>query len=120
MNTEKEFLSLEEVAELLDVDYQLVYKLVRSGALPAGRVGRVYRVMRKDLYAYLENSKASSVTGGVCSACGTAYSSKLSLKHQCRECGEPVCEDCWTRRKVRECAEHRPEESTKSISKNKK
>ena len=35
MNTEKEFLSLEETAELLGVDYQLVYKLVRSGALPA-------------------------------------------------------------------------------------
>lgn len=117
MNMEKEFLSLEEVATLLDVDYQLVYKLVRSGALPAARVGRMYRVMRKDLYAYMENSKASSVTGGVCSACGTAYASKLSVRHQCRECGAPICEDCWTRRKLRECAEHQVEEPKKKISK---
>ncbi len=120
MNTEKEFLSLEEVAELLGVDYQLVYKLVRSGALPAGRVGRMYRVMRKDLYAYIENSKASSVTGGVCSSCGTAYASKLSVRHQCRECGEPICDDCWMRRKVRACAEHQPMEEKKPVSKRKK
>ena len=117
MNTEKEFLSLEETADLLGVEYQLVYKLVRSGALPAARVGRMYRVMRKDLYAYVEKSKAQSVTGGVCASCGTAYASKLSVRHQCRECGEPICEDCWTRRKVRECAEHRAEEPKKKISK---
>lgn len=118
MNSEKEFLSLEETAELLGVDYQLVYKQVRSGALPAGRVGRVYRVMRKDLYDYVERSKAQSVTGGVCSACGTAYTSKLSVRHQCRECGDPICEDCWTRLKVRTCAEHQPDEpKKKKISK---
>lgn len=119
MTTEKEFLSLEETADLLGVDYQLVYKLVRSGALPAGRLGRVYRVMRKDLYEYLEKSKAASVTGGVCAACGTAYASKLSVRHQCRTCGEPICEDCWTRRKVRECAEHQPAAPRKSIFKRK-
>jgi excisionase family DNA binding protein len=103
MNTEKEFLSLEETAELLGVDYQLVYKLVRSGALPAGRVGRVYRVMRKDVYGYVEGSKASSVSGGVCGACGTGYASKASLRHGCRECGEAICEDCWTRAGRRVC-----------------
>lgn len=117
MNMEKEFLSLEEVAQLLDVDYQLVYKLVRSGAMPAARVGRMYRVIRKDLYEYMENSKASSVTGGVCSSCGTAYTSKLSIRHQCRVCGEPICMDCWTRRKVRECSEHQAAEPQKKISK---
>lgn len=103
MNTEKEFLSLEETAKLLDVDYQLVYKLVRSGALPAARVGRMYRVIRKDLDEYMEKSKASSVTGGVCAACGTAYASKMSVRHQCRDCGEPLCEDCWTRAQKRRC-----------------
>ncbi len=117
MNMEKEFLSLEETADLLGVDYQLVYKLVRSGALPAARVGRMYRVMRKDLYDYVEKTKASSVTGGVCASCGAAYASKLSVRHACVVCGAPMCDDCWTRRKLRECAEHRPETPKKSIFK---
>lgn len=108
MKSEKEFLSLEEVAQLLSVDYQLVYKLVRSGSLPAARVGRIYRVMRNDLYRYMEGTKSSSVSGGACAGCGTAYASRLSLKHACRECGSPICMDCWSRRKIRLCADCTP------------
>ncbi len=57
MSEEKKFLSLEEVSDLLDVDYQLVYRLARSGELPAARIGRIYRVARQDLEAYLERAK---------------------------------------------------------------
>jgi len=55
---EKEFYSLEEVADLLGVSYQLIYKLVRSGELAAARLGKVYRVSRRDLDHYLEQSKS--------------------------------------------------------------
>ena len=107
MSPEKEFMSLEEVAELLGVNYQLIYKLVRSGELPAVRVGRVYRVQRGDLDAYIERSKtAAAAAGGTCSACGRTYQSSLSLSQSCTECGEPICEDCWTRLQVRRCREH--------------
>ena len=101
----KEFYSLEEVADLLEVNYQLIYKVVRSGELAAARIGKVYRVSRGDLEAYLEQSKGHA-GGGICSVCGNTYHSRLSLKHACAECGEPICVDCWTRKKVRACAAH--------------
>lgn len=102
---EKEFMSLEDVAGLMDVNYQLIYKLVRGGELPAARLGKVYRVQRKDLDAYLEKTKAEAA-GLLCSACGKTYKSRHSLPQQCGECGAPICVDCWSRRKVRLCAEH--------------
>ena len=101
----KEFYSLEEVAELLGVNYQLIYKLVRSGELPSARIGKVYRVVRCDLDQYVERSK-SHAGGGVCSVCGNQYHSRLSLKHECPECSEPICVDCWRRKKARRCPAH--------------
>ena len=101
----REFYSLEEVAGLLGVNYQLIYKLVRSGELAAARIGKVYRVSRLDLDHYLEQSKGHA-GGGTCAVCGKVYHSRLSLKESCPECGEPICVDCWTRKKVRSCPVH--------------
>ena len=105
MSSEKKFMTLEEVADLLGVRYNLIYRLVRSGEIPASKIGRVYRVAAADLDAYLERSK-QSVAGKVCAACGKSYSSKLSLPEECTECGAPICRDCWSRRGVRVCREH--------------
>ena len=105
-NTNK-YLSLEQVADFLGVDYQLVYRLVRSGELSAIRVGRVYRVSPDDLNQFIERSKTTNQsTVFVCSACGTEYGSKESLSEECRECGAPVCFDCATRLKREYCREH--------------
>ena len=116
MNAQKSYLSLEEVAGLLDVNYQLIYKLVRTGELPSARVGKVYRVLRVDLDAYLERSK-TNVTGGICSACGMTYASRLSLAQACEECGEPLCADCWSRKGNHYCRLHQPTQGTKSKKK---
>lgn len=106
--TEKEYLSLEDVADMLGVTYQLVYKLARTGELPAMRFGKLYRISRTDLMAYLEEKKRENASGGECSVCGEVYRSKLSLKHTCEEpgCENLICNDCWTRKKVRKCADH--------------
>ena len=56
-STPRQFLSIEEVADFLGVNYQLIYRLVRAGELPAARLGRVYRIDRRDLEAYLSRSK---------------------------------------------------------------
>jgi excisionase family DNA binding protein len=108
MRDDTEYMSLEEVADFLGVTYQLIYRLVRYGELPAVRLGKLYRVSRKELDAYLERSKGASSTGGVCSVCGTFYKSRGSLKQTCTEdgCEEPICFDCWTRLGVRRCAKH--------------
>lgn len=107
MSPEKEYLSLEEVSDLLGVNYQLIYKLVRSGDLPAARIGRVYRILRRDLNEYIERSKTTASMAGVCSSCGKAYASRMSLRESCDVCGEPICADCWDRLGVRQCKEHR-------------
>ena len=109
MTIEKPYLSLEEVAEHLGVTYQLIYRLVRSGELPAARIGRIYRVAKRDLEAYLERSKEPA-GAGICSACGKTYQSAQSLRYACTETGEPICVDCWERKGVRRAASVQPEE----------
>ena len=106
MAESQKYLSLEEVADLLGVNYQLVYRLVRSGELPAIRLGRVYRIDRADLDVYLQNSKTTIEL--VCASCGKTYASHLSLPHGCAECDAPICIDCWERNDVRGCREHNP------------
>lgn len=49
-----QLLTVAEVAELLRVSTMTVYRLIRSGELPAVRVGRNYRVRRGDLDGYLQ------------------------------------------------------------------
>ena len=108
MGSETEYMSLEEVADMLGVTYQLIYRLVRSGELSAVRLGKLYRVSRRDLDAYLAKSKRMTSAGGVCSVCGTFYRTRDSLKNFCTEkdCEEPICFDCWTRLGVRTCKNH--------------
>ena len=107
MAIENGYMSLEEVADMLGVTYQLIYRLVRSGELPAIRLGKLYRVSRADLNSYLEQSKRAA-SGGTCSVCGTFYRTKDSLKNFCTSdgCTEPICFDCWTRLGIRKCKKH--------------
>jgi len=107
MSPEKTHYSLEEVAEMLGVTYQLIYRLVRSGEIPAARLGKLYRVSRRDLDSYLEHSKGAAA-GATCAACGKHYRSRLSVQQACKECGALVCHDCWVRKGLRHCSEHQP------------
>lgn len=107
---DKQYLTLEEVADRLGVHYQLIYRLVRAGEMPAIRLGRVYRVEVVDLEAFLQASKsrvkADAPPPEACSACGKVYKSRQSLTQECEKCGSPICTDCGTRLKVRRCREH--------------
>ena len=49
-----ELLTVAEIAESLRVSTMTVYRLIRTGELPAVRVGRNYRVRRRDLTAFLD------------------------------------------------------------------
>ena len=50
----RQLLTAAEVAEQLRVSTMTIYRLIRSGELPAVRVGRNYRVREEELAAYLE------------------------------------------------------------------
>ncbi|MFP4636418.1 MAG: helix-turn-helix domain-containing protein [Nitriliruptoraceae bacterium] len=46
-------MTVAEVAEALRVSNMTVYRLIKSGELPALRVGKNYRIRESDLEAYL-------------------------------------------------------------------
>lgn len=50
----RQLLTAAEVADQLRVSTMTIYRLIRSGELPAVRVGRNYRVRADELAAYLE------------------------------------------------------------------
>lgn len=50
-------LTAAEVAGRLRVSTMTVYRLIRSGELPAVRVGRNYRVQAEDLETYLDEQR---------------------------------------------------------------
>lgn len=55
MTTYPPTVSLKEAAELLKVHRTTALDLVKSGKIPAARVGRAYVMMTKDVLQYIEN-----------------------------------------------------------------
>ncbi len=53
----KEIMTIEEVAEYLKLHYSYVYRLVSSGKIPASKLGRVWRIDRKDVDKYFEDQQ---------------------------------------------------------------
>ena len=121
MKKTSEMLSLEQVAKLLGVDYRTVYRLVQNGELPAGRIGRVYRIRQDDLNVYFEKQVESvkkkvipkaqrpSYSKHECSICGQKIFSDLSIAGTCNVCGGDICAACWSGKKLRCCPYHAEE-----------
>jgi len=104
-----EFLTIDEVADYLKVDYQLVYKLIRGGKMSAVRLGRIYRVRCSDLEEFICNNMTGvGLEFAVCASCGGKYDSKRSLVHICSEanCDGKLCYDCWHRLGLKSCKVH--------------
>lgn len=49
---------IHEAADLLKVHVNTVARLIHSGAIPAGRIGRAYVMMRRDVIAYIDDQIA--------------------------------------------------------------
>lgn len=58
---DREVLTVEQSAAYLQVHKVTVYKYIRSGLLPAARLGKVYRIYRRDLDALPATSAAEAV-----------------------------------------------------------
>ncbi|TEB11010.1 Helix-turn-helix domain protein [Pelotomaculum sp. FP] len=54
---DREILTIEQVAELLQMNYYTVYRKVASGEIPASKIGRSWRVLKKDVLKYVEKLK---------------------------------------------------------------
>ncbi|GAB4570390.1 MAG: hypothetical protein Kow0047_24000 [Anaerolineae bacterium] len=57
----KRFYSIKEAAKYLDVDYKVVYRLVKEGEIRATRVGWQYRIAQEDLQAYLNTQRMRQI-----------------------------------------------------------
>jgi len=55
-------LTTEEVLAYLNVAPRTIYRLIRTGELPAIRIGRQWRFRRSDLEAFVDRQRAGSVS----------------------------------------------------------
>jgi len=62
VNEQPALLTVREVAEGMRISTMTVYRLIRSGALPAIRVGKHFRIRSRDLDHYLETQSVSVTT----------------------------------------------------------
>ena len=53
------FLTTEEVLTYLKVTPRTIYRLIRTGELPAVRIGRQWRFRREDLDSWLDRQRHS-------------------------------------------------------------
>lgn len=111
----KEFLSIREVAEYLEVDYKTIYRLIQQGQMPAGKVGGVYRIRRQEVEAYFERQEQAMAQEAAKAAqlkCG--YCLRLIAPHEvagscaASECDEPLCRTCWEGEPEHHCRAHVP------------
>jgi excisionase family DNA binding protein len=110
-----DYLTIQDVADEMGVEYKTVYRLVTSGKLPSFRVGRVYRIRRQDLDRYIEeqiygkDARAAPAEKLTCSVCGAVIPSIDLVGGFCQHpgCDEPICATCWGRG-VRHCRTHQP------------
>lgn len=105
----KKFFSIEEVADMLQVNYQLVYNMVRKGEIPAIRIGKLYRILEEDFKDFLVKGRTMTSDGlneTICSVCGKSYMSKLSIATSCKICKAPICKICKEIKKSEYCEIH--------------
>ncbi|MGH2400371.1 MAG: helix-turn-helix domain-containing protein, partial [bacterium] len=55
---DREVLTVEQAAEYLQIHKVTIYKYIRAGLLPAAKLGKVYRIYRRDLEALMASSRA--------------------------------------------------------------
>lgn len=46
----------QQVADILDINYQTVLKYIKEGKLKAAKIGSNYRIRREDLERFLEEN----------------------------------------------------------------
>ena len=54
MKKEKEFYKAEDLAELLEVNIMTIYRYIKAGRLRAYKIGRDFRIGKKDFNAFLK------------------------------------------------------------------
>src|SRR5262249_39728254 len=73
------FLTTEAVLAYLQVNLRTVYRLIKAGKIPAVRVGRQWRVRKRDLDGWLDSqTQAPRVNGHSAPRAGNAHAAQSS------------------------------------------
>lgn len=59
MDADDRLLTVREVADAMRVSHMTVYRLIKSGELPAIRVGRNFRIRESELDRYFDSQTVS-------------------------------------------------------------
>lgn len=59
MATEGPYLSVEDIARELNVGARVVQRLIREKKLPAHRIGKEYRIARRDFDEYMRQTRTT-------------------------------------------------------------
>jgi excisionase family DNA binding protein len=57
MSLSKQLLTPQEVADELQLNLLTIYRYIKSKKILAIRLGRAYRIHKKDLYEFIESNK---------------------------------------------------------------
>lgn len=57
MKKEKDFYTARELAEKLGVNIMTIYRYIQAKKLRAHKIGKEFRISRKDFYDFLEKTK---------------------------------------------------------------
>ncbi len=60
LNISKEWLSVADICEYMDVSPYVVTRMIRSGELPGVKFGREWRIATSDFETYLNDQRARS------------------------------------------------------------
>jgi len=61
VDVEKDWLSVADICEYMDVSAFVVTRMLRTGGMPAVKFGREWRVAKKDFEDFLNNSRDPAV-----------------------------------------------------------
>ena len=57
--TVNDLMTTKELAEYLQLDRMTIYKLLKSGEIPANRVGHQWRFFRSDIDSWIRSQKVN-------------------------------------------------------------
>ncbi len=58
----QEWLSIQQLQDLLGIGHTKAYSLVASGEIPSVKIGRIIRINQRDLGKWLDQQKSRTVT----------------------------------------------------------
>lgn len=57
MNLEKEFLTVDDIADKLGLTEMTIYRLIKNGSIPSYKIGSSWRIKQEDFEKFMNDMK---------------------------------------------------------------